>query len=170
MRFSIPVRPWRASLRDLAGQIAQARCSARDKLRGRGQAGLRRVIGGVSDTRLEQIFGTSQAQRAAFAMMTRHFDPSRAAGFEGAIVYDLGLADGTRRPWSIEVHDGQARVRPGEAAAAALTIRVPLAAFIRVLTSGDSLHPLILDGRLTMHGDTGLASRVAEMFGTRPAR
>jgi len=169
MRFGIPVRPWRAPLRDLAGRVAQVRCSARDKLRGRGQAGLRRVIGGVSDTRLEQIFGSSQAQRAALAMMTRHFDPSRAAGFDGVIVYDLGLADGSRRPWSVEVHDGQARVRPGEAAAAALTIRVPLAAFIRALTSGDSLNLLILDGRLTMHGDAGLASRVAEMFGG-PAR
>ena len=40
-------------------------------------------------------------------MMTRQFDPAKAGGFLGAIVYDLGLSDGTRRPWAIEIHDGR---------------------------------------------------------------
>jgi alkyl sulfatase BDS1-like metallo-beta-lactamase superfamily hydrolase len=143
---------------------------ARDSVRGRGQAGLRRLLARTPDDRLEQIFGSSQAQRALFAMMTRHFDPARAAGFDGAIVYDLGLADGTRRYWAIEVHDGRARVRQdGDAVDAALTIRVPLSDFVRVLTTAGSFYPLILDGRMTMDGDLALANRLAEMFGARPA-
>ena len=151
-------------LRVLAGH---ARHAARESLRGHGQAGLRRVVGRMSDARLEQVFGTSQAQRAVFGMMTRQFDPDRAAGFEGAIVYDLGLADGSRRPWAIEIHDGQARVHQGDHADAALTISVPLTDFIRVLTTAGSFYPLILDGRMIMDGDLALAGRLAEMFGAR---
>ncbi len=157
-------KPARAPLRDLAGR---ARHAARESLRGPGQAGLRRVVGRMSDSRLEQIFASSQAQRAVFGMMTRQFDPAKAAGFEGAVVYDLGLADGTRRPWAIEVGGGQARVRPGGSADPALTIRVPLTDFIRVLTTAGSFYPLIVDGRMTMEGDLALANRLAEMFGAR---
>ena len=157
----------RDSVLDLAGQAV---ATARQAVRERGQAGLGRLMGRASDARLEQIFAGSQAQRAAFAMMTRHFDPAKAGGFDGAIVYDLGLADGTRRCWAIEVHDGQARVRrDGDAVDAALTVRVPLTDFVRVLTTADSFYPLILDGRMTMDGDLRLANRLAEMFGARSA-
>jgi alkanesulfonate monooxygenase SsuD/methylene tetrahydromethanopterin reductase-like flavin-dependent oxidoreductase (luciferase family) len=168
-----------APMRGLAGNARHparppaptaARQSARDSVRGRGQDGLRRLLDRTSDDRLEQIFGSSQAQRAVFGMMTRHFNPARAAGFDGAIVYDLGLADGTRRCWVIQVKDGRARVRQDDAAVdAALTIRVPLADFVRVLTTAGSFYPLILDGRMTMDGDLALANRLAEMFGARSA-
>jgi hypothetical protein len=100
-------------------------------------------------------------------MMTRQFQPDKAAGFEGAIVYDLGLSDGTRRSWAIEVRDGRARAHQGGGDGAALTIRVPLADFIRALTTAGSLYPLIMDGRMTMEGDLGLANRMSEMFGGR---
>jgi alkanesulfonate monooxygenase SsuD/methylene tetrahydromethanopterin reductase-like flavin-dependent oxidoreductase (luciferase family) len=159
-------RPARAPLRNLAGH---ARHAARESLRGHGRAGLRRVLDRMPDARLEQVFGSSQAQRAVFGMMTRQFDPAMALGFDGAIVYDLGLADGTRRLWSIEVHGGQARVHQGGSVGAALTIKVPLTEFIRVLTTSDSFYPLILDGRMTMDGDLALANRMAEMFGARSA-
>jgi alkyl sulfatase BDS1-like metallo-beta-lactamase superfamily hydrolase len=166
MRFGIfyvaaDRRSARVLLRDLAGQAR----TAREALRGRGQAGLRRVIDRIPDPRLELIFGSSAAQRSVFGMMTRQFDAAKAAGFDGTIVYDLGLADGTRRPWSIEVHDGLVHVRPGDSAGAAVTISAPLADFVRVLTTSGSFYPLILDGRMTMQGDLALADRLAEMFG-----
>jgi alkanesulfonate monooxygenase SsuD/methylene tetrahydromethanopterin reductase-like flavin-dependent oxidoreductase (luciferase family) len=154
----------RRVLRNLPGQV---RHSARDSARGRGQAGLQRLIGRASDARLEQIFASTQAQRAVFGMMTRQFQPGMAAGFDGAIVYELGMTDGSRRSWTIEVHDGRAGAHQGGSADAALTIRVPLADFIRVLTTAGSFYPLILDGRMTMEGDLGLANRMAEMFGGR---
>jgi hypothetical protein len=50
---------------------------------------------------------------------------------------------------------------------AALTIRVPPTEFIRVLTTSGSFYPLIVDCRMTMEGDLGLANRMAEMFGGR---
>lgn len=181
-------RRGRARLRNLTRQARPALHSvlhpARESARGPGQAGLRRLLGRTSDVRLEQIFGSSQAQRAVFAMMTRHFDPAKAAGFDGAIVYDLGLADGTRRSWVIEVRDGRARVYqdssatdavsaasapsaapPASPAEPVLTIRVPLADFVRVVTTAESFYPLILDGRMTMDGDMKLADRLPGMFG-----
>jgi alkanesulfonate monooxygenase SsuD/methylene tetrahydromethanopterin reductase-like flavin-dependent oxidoreductase (luciferase family) len=163
-RRSPHTAPRRQPLRQVAGQV---RRSARESLRGRGQAGLRRLIGRAPDARLEQIFAGTQAQRAVFGMMTRQFQPDKAAGFDGAIVYDLGLSDGTRRSWAIEVHDGRARAYQGGSEDAALTIRLPLADFIRVLTTAGSFYPLILDGRMTLEGDLGLANRMAEMFGGR---
>ncbi|HUA28707.1 MAG TPA: hypothetical protein VMC03_07460 [Streptosporangiaceae bacterium] len=179
-------RRGRAWLRDRTGQARRparpALHSARESLRARGQAGLRGLLGRTTDDRLEQIFGSSQAQRAVFAMMTRHFDPAKAAGFDGAIVYDLGLADGSRRCWVVEVCDGRARVyqnsstasagsasagseASGSAVGAVLTVRVPLAEFVRVVTAGESFYRLILDGRMTMDGDLTLADRLPEMFG-----
>ena len=59
--------------------------------------------------------------------------------------------------------------RQGGSPDPALTIRVPLADFVRVLTTAGSFYPLILDGRMTMEGDLGLASRMSEMFGGRSA-
>src|SRR5260221_12318139 len=147
-------------VRNLAGHV---RDSARESLRGRGQAGLQRLVGRTSDARLEQIFASTQAQRAVFGMMTRQFQPGKAAGFDGAIVYDLGMTDGTRRSWAIEVHDGRARAHPGGSADAALAIRVPLADFIRVLTTAGSFYPLILDVRVTNGGQLRTAHPMAYM-------
>ena len=121
----------------------------------------------MSDARLEQVFAGAQAQRAIFGMMTRHFQPGKAGGFDGEIVYDLGMSDGTRRPWAIEIHNGEAQARQGVGPDPALTIRIPLADFVRVLTTAGSFYPLIVDGRMTMEGDLGLANRMAEIFGGR---
>jgi hypothetical protein len=151
-------------LRQLAGQ---ARQSAGESVRGRAQSGASRLVGRASDHALERIFGNRQAQRAVFAMMASRFDPEKAGGFEGAIRYDLGLSDGTRRSWAIEVQGGKARAREGDAGSAALTIRVPLVNFIRVITEGESFLPLIMDGIMTLDGDLDLANRMAEMFGAR---
>ena len=52
-------------------------------------------------------------------------------------------------------------------AGAALTIRVPLADFVRVITEAEDFYPMILDGRMTMDGDLALANRLSEMFGGR---
>ena len=65
------------------------------------------------------------------------------------------------------MRDGQAGVHQGASTDAALTIRVPLTDFVRVLTTAGSFYPLILDGRMTMEGDLALANRLAEMFGAR---
>jgi alkanesulfonate monooxygenase SsuD/methylene tetrahydromethanopterin reductase-like flavin-dependent oxidoreductase (luciferase family) len=153
-------------LRGLAGQARQA---AGESVRGKVQAGVRQLVGRASDHRLEQLFGSRTAQRGVFTRMTSRFDPAKAGGFDGVIRYDLGLSDGTRRSWDIQVRDGQAEVRERGAGTAALTIGVPLIEFIRVITEGGSFLPLISAGTMTLEGDLGLAGRMAEMFGARSA-
>ena len=66
-----------------------------------------------------------------------------------------------------EITGRRARARPGGAADAALTIRVPLTDFVRVIADAGSFLPLVLDGRMTMDGDLSLANRLADMFGGR---
>ncbi len=151
-------------LRELAGQ---ARLAAGESARGKVQTGVRQLVGRSSDRTLERLFGGRAAQRAVFTRMTGRFDPARAGGFDGIIRYDLGMSDGTRRCWDIRVQDGKARAGQGGGGAAALTIRVPLIDFIKVITEGGSFLPLITDGTMTLDGDLGLAGRMAEMFGAR---
>jgi hypothetical protein len=151
-------------LRELAGQ---ARRSAGESARQRVQAGARKLAGRATDSRIERVLGAAAAQRALFAVMTSSLDAGSAAGFEGCIVYDLGMSDGTRRSWTIAVRAGRATARRGGAADPALTVRVPLADFVRVITDAEDSYPMILDGRMTMDGDLALANRLSEMFGGR---
>src|SRR6266699_2323289 len=151
-------------LRDLAGQ---ARRSAGESARQRLQAGARALAGRATDGRIERVLGGAAAQRALFAVMASGFDAEKAAGFTGRIVYDLGSSDGSRRSWTIEVKGRRATALQGGAADAALTIHATLADFVRVIADAGSFLPLVLDGRLTMDGDLGLANRLADMFGGR---
>jgi alkanesulfonate monooxygenase SsuD/methylene tetrahydromethanopterin reductase-like flavin-dependent oxidoreductase (luciferase family) len=151
-------------LRELAGQARQA---AGESVRGKVQTGVRQLVGRTSDQRLERFFGSSRAQRAVFTRMASRFDPAKAGGFDGLIRYELGLSDGTRRSWDIEVRDGKARASEAGTGSAVLTIRVPLIDFIKVITEGGSFLPLVTDGTMTLEGDLGVAGRMAEMFGAR---
>jgi alkanesulfonate monooxygenase SsuD/methylene tetrahydromethanopterin reductase-like flavin-dependent oxidoreductase (luciferase family) len=150
--------------RKLAGQAGR---SAGESARQRMQIGARALASRATGPRIERVLGSAAAQRTLFAVMTSGFDVAHAAGFEGCIVYDLGMSDGSRRPWTIRVRGGRATARQGGAAAPALSIRVSLADFVRVITDADSSYPMILDGRMTMEGDLDLANRLAEMFGGR---
>jgi alkanesulfonate monooxygenase SsuD/methylene tetrahydromethanopterin reductase-like flavin-dependent oxidoreductase (luciferase family) len=151
-------------LRGLAGQAAR---SVGESARQRTQAGSRALAGRASDRGIERMLGSAAAQRALFAVMARGFDAGNAAGFTGCIIYVLSMTDGSRRSWTIEVLGQRATARQGGDADAALTIRVPLADFVRVIADAGSFLPLVLDGRMTMDGDLGLANRLADMFGGR---
>jgi alkanesulfonate monooxygenase SsuD/methylene tetrahydromethanopterin reductase-like flavin-dependent oxidoreductase (luciferase family) len=157
---------------DEDAEIAAGRRAPRarlDSVRQAGRTRLQQAAQHASDQRLEQIFGGPGAQRVIFGTMARRFNPAQSGSFHGAIVFDLGMADGTRRPWAIEVQDGRARAYPGGSADAALTITVALTDFIRALGGGASFYPLIATGRMTMQGDLTVAARMSEMFGSRSA-
>ena len=157
-------RPRHVPVRDLAGQARRLAAAA---ARQRVQAAARALAGRASDRGIERVLGSAAAQRALFTAMASSFDPGQAAGFTGRIVYVLAMSDGSRRSWTIEVREQRATARPGGDADAALTIRVPLADFARVIADAGSFLPLVLDGRMTMDGDLGLANRLADMFGGR---
>jgi len=151
-------------LRELAGQASR---SAAASARQRTLAGARKLAGRASDRAIERSLGSAAAQRALFAAMASGFDASRAGGFAGSIVYDLGLSGGRRRSWTIQIRGKQARVREGGAADATLTVHASLADFVRAITDAENSYPMIIDGRMAMEGDLALANRLTEMFGGR---
>jgi alkanesulfonate monooxygenase SsuD/methylene tetrahydromethanopterin reductase-like flavin-dependent oxidoreductase (luciferase family) len=156
-----------AQLRTMASQAGSRASGA---VRQQVGAGTRRLVSRAPDARLERFFGSQRAQRAIFSRMASRFNPARAAGFAGSIVYDLGLSDGSRACWTVEVRDGTARALPGSAGPAALTVRLPLTDFVRGITSdGDPFMPMLLNGTMTLEGDLAVAGRLGEMFGARSA-
>jgi alkanesulfonate monooxygenase SsuD/methylene tetrahydromethanopterin reductase-like flavin-dependent oxidoreductase (luciferase family) len=161
-------RSGRPGSRSLAGQAGEARSRAAAALRHRAADATKQRIGRVSDAQLERFAG-ARAQAVIFGQMARRFEPATSAGFAGSIVYDLGLSDGTRTTWSIDVRDGKAAARQGGADPAAVTIRLPLTDFIRGIVAGDSFMALIAAGTMTVEGDLAVASRLTEMFGGRSA-
>jgi hypothetical protein len=127
------------------------------------------VVRHIGDGDLERRLGVPLMQRAIFAAMTRGYDPAAAQGFRGTIAFELTrpVTGGGSAAWIIEVLDGHAVARPGAPAAdgVALTLRMPMADFLRV--AGGVIDPAepLLSGRATLVGDLGLAARLAEMFG-----
>jgi len=151
----------------LAGRVGQAGSRAATALRQQAGAGTTRLVNRASDAQLERLFGPAGVQRAIFGRMAGRFDPGKSAGFAGSIVYELGLSDGTRASWRIEVADGKATALPGAAGQAAVTIRLPLTDFVRGVFSPGSFLPLIAAGTMTVDGDLTVAARLGEMFGGR---
>jgi alkanesulfonate monooxygenase SsuD/methylene tetrahydromethanopterin reductase-like flavin-dependent oxidoreductase (luciferase family) len=154
-------------LRERAAELAG---DARGALEKQGQAALARLVSGASDEQLERRFGTPLAQRAVFTAMARAFDPKMAFGFKGDIVYELEhFADGvpSRPPesWTLRVDGGRATAIRGGSPDPALTVRVAVPDFARLIAGETNPARLLFDGRFEVEGDFQVASRLSEMFG-----
>jgi hypothetical protein len=155
-------------LRERAAELAG---DARRSLQRRGQEALARFVRGASDEQLERRFGNQLAQRAIFTGMARQFEPKLAFGFEGDIVYELAHHGDSRPParWTVRVKDDSASVLPGVEGAPAVTFRLSVPDFARLIAEEVDPQELLFAGRFEIDGDLGLAMRVPEMFGA-PAR
>lgn len=131
----------------------------------RGEEALTGWVRRSSDRGLARTAGSRAGLALLFGEMARRFEPDRAAGFEGDIVYVLGGEDGASKAWTIAVSGGRAVSRAGRAPAPRLIVSLALADFVR-LAAGD-LDPgkLLLTGRLNIEGDLAVAARLGEMFG-----
>ncbi|GAA4486935.1 hypothetical protein GCM10023191_014050 [Actinoallomurus oryzae] len=168
-----PPRRQAPYLIDEAAELARARrpratardfrATARTAVRARGRRTMARLVAARSDDRLERRFGPA-AQRVFFAGMVRAFDPRMAMGFEGELEFRLRRGE-EETPWTIEIRDGRARVRPEPARRPVVSIRIGAADFLRLLTGEKQAPALALDGRLEIDGDIAFAPRVGEMFG-----
>jgi alkanesulfonate monooxygenase SsuD/methylene tetrahydromethanopterin reductase-like flavin-dependent oxidoreductase (luciferase family) len=150
------------------GRAAEAVQDARERLRRQGQEAIARLVRGASDAKLERRFGNQLAQRAIFTGMARQFDPRFAFGFKGDIVYELRHhADGARPPdrWTIRVDGDRASAIPGGSPQAALTLRLTISDFVRLIAEEITIQELLWGGRFELEGDLHLASRIGEMFG-----
>jgi alkanesulfonate monooxygenase SsuD/methylene tetrahydromethanopterin reductase-like flavin-dependent oxidoreductase (luciferase family) len=139
----------------LAGRLAQ-----------RGEAAVGAFVRRSDDRRLERTIGSQPGLRVVFAGLARRFSPERARGFEGDIQYELAPRNGgPPRRWTVSISDGRAVARPGGAPDPAVTFRIGLGDFVRLV--GGELDPgrALLTGRLQVDGDLAIAARVGEMFG-----
>ena len=154
-------------LRRRLGELAD---EARRSLQQGGQEALARLVRGASDEQLERRFGSDLAQRAIFTGMARQFEPKLAFGFEGDIAYELSHHGNGKAPsrWTVRVHDGAATVVPGVDGSPAVTFKLSIPDFARLIAEEVEPQELLFSGRFDVAGDLTLATRVPEMFGAPP--
>jgi alkanesulfonate monooxygenase SsuD/methylene tetrahydromethanopterin reductase-like flavin-dependent oxidoreductase (luciferase family) len=156
-----------------AGVLARAREEARHEVRRRGRHALASLVRGQSDRVVERRFGSALVQRLIFTAMARAFDPGRAHGFQGDIVYELtrpaasGASDGhvSANAWTLHVEKDRATVRAGASPSPALRIRLSVTDFARLMTGEVPSNEPLLQGRMQIEGNLELAGRASEMFG-----
>ncbi len=129
-----------------------------------------RLVRGASDAQLERRFGSELAQRAIFTGMARQFEPKFAFGFEGDIAYELAHPGNGKAPsrWTVRVHDGAATAVPGVEGSPAITFKLSVPDFARLVAEEVEPAGAALLGRFGVEGDLTLATRVPEMFGAPP--
>jgi alkanesulfonate monooxygenase SsuD/methylene tetrahydromethanopterin reductase-like flavin-dependent oxidoreductase (luciferase family) len=140
----------RASLGGLAQQAAETLFTA--------------LVRGRSDARIERTLGTRAGLRVLFKGLEQQYAPAYAGGFEGDILYALDGARGTRW-WTVRVDGERAQAEPRRATDPAVTLRMPLALFVRVGAGEVNVARALLDGEITIEGDLAVAGRLGEMFG-----
>jgi putative sterol carrier protein len=125
-----------------------------------------RLVDGASDAKLERRFGSRLMQRVIFTAMAARFNPKAANGFEGRIAYELARPATEASPlrWTIDVSGPRARASRGARDGAAVTLRLPLADFIRIGAGTIDPATPVLQGRASFQGDFGLVVRIPEMF------
>jgi alkanesulfonate monooxygenase SsuD/methylene tetrahydromethanopterin reductase-like flavin-dependent oxidoreductase (luciferase family) len=158
---------------DEAAELARASrapADLRSRLRAIGQEAVARLVRGASDEQLERRFGSDLAQRAIFTGMAKQFEPKFAFGFEGDIAYELTHHGNGKPPsrWTVRVRDSSASVAPGVATEPAVTFKLSIPDFARLLAEEADPQELLFAGRFGIEGDLTLATRVPEMFGGPP--
>jgi hypothetical protein len=154
----------------LRRRLADLGDEARRSLQRQGQGALARLVRGASDEQLERRFGSDLAQRAIFSGMARQFEPKFAYGFEGDIAYELAHHDNGKPPsrWTVRVRDGSATALPGIDGSPAITFKLSVPDFARLIAEEVEPQELLFSGRFDVEGDLRLATRVPEMFGAPP--
>ncbi len=133
-------------LRRRLGELAE---EARRSLQHGGQEALARLVRGASDEQLERRFGSDLAQRAIFTGMARQFEPKFAFGFEGDIAYELSHHGNGKAPsrWTVRVRDGAATAVPGVDGSPAVTFKLSIPDFARLIAEEVEPQELLFSGR-----------------------
>ena len=154
----------------LRRRLAELGEEARRSLKRGGQQAMARLVRGASDAQLERRFGSELAQRAIFTGMARQFEPKFAFGFEGDIAYELAHHGNGKAPsrWTVRVRDGAAAAIPGVEGTPAITFKLSVPDFARLIAEEVEPQELLFSGRFGVEGDLTLATRVPEMFGAPP--
>jgi putative sterol carrier protein len=113
---------------------------------------------------LERIFGRGPVLKAVFQGMARRFVPDKAQGFSGGIQYELKGTAKTSR-WAVRVAGDSATAHPGWAHDPAVTLRMSVPTFARIVSGDADPARSFLEGKIQIEGDFNVAARLGEMFG-----
>ncbi|HEX8076124.1 MAG TPA: LLM class flavin-dependent oxidoreductase [Thermoleophilaceae bacterium] len=151
-----------------AGSSANGAGSLSGRINQMAEGAFSSFIRGRSDDQLDKLMGSNPGLRIAFGGMERAFVPDKAGGFEGAVQYELQGERGLRT-WHVRIEDGRAAARPGTVDDPAVTMRMSVPLFARVLAREVDPAKAMLEGKLAIEGDFNVAARLGEMFG-EPSR
>lgn len=126
----------------------------------------------LDDAGLERRFAEPRRQRSLMRGLARGFQPARAGGFSGTVAWELepfAIEPPPDSPWrwAIEAESAGGRARLIEPAPldAAVTIRIGLADWVRVVAGLENPLAIMVTGRCRVEGDVLLAVRLEAMFG-----
>lgn len=151
----------RAAVRTGLGRYLRRRG---ERLRRRSEEAFARFVRGRSDQQLDRIIGSSAGLRMIFKGMERNFRPDKAGSFTGDIQYVLKVGDRYRR-WVVRIQGDGIRTGPGSSPAPALTLRMALPTFARIVARELSAAQAFMEGKIVLEGDFQLATQMGEMFG-----
>lgn len=126
----------------------------------------RRFVTRADERRIERVVGSRAGLGVVFGQMARRYDPAAAAGFGGALRFDLRREDGTKHVWSVMVSAGRARASAGPPTGpAVLVVKMSVADFARLAAGELDPGRALLSGALDLEGDFAVATRLGAMFG-----
>jgi hypothetical protein len=103
--------------------------------------------------------------RGIFRLMARQLDPTKAAGIDGVVLWEITSRHGRRTDrWQLVIADGRARTSRRIDRAPTVTIGLEGGDFLELVTGVANGPALFLQGRLRLDGDLALGSRLPSLF------
>jgi len=115
-----------------------------------------------SDRQLERLAPLLTSM--IFKGMERAFHPECARGFAGEIEYDLS-SNGALRKWTVRIAGDKATAKRGPAQHPKTVLRMSVPTFARVSAGLTNPVAAVMERKLVIEGDFGVANRLTEMFG-----
>ncbi len=129
------------------------------------QSAFRSFVRRSGDARLDRLLGARPVQRALMRRLAARYRPEAADGFAGELQLDLVRSDGRVDAWALRIGRDGARAIEGPAGAPALRLVATVPDVARMAAGELDVDRAVLEGRLDLHGDWGVATRLGQMFG-----
>jgi putative sterol carrier protein len=111
----------------------------------------------------QQDGGVDGVLAQVFTGMAGSFNPTKAAGQEAVVQYEIGAPDGTHE-YAMRIAGGACEIEPGRAESPRVTIRIGLADFLRLITGNANGMQLFMTGKLKVSGDLFFAQTYQSWF------